>query len=280
MNILFVCTGNTCRSPMAEGYLKHISIQGINVKSAGMSFSGDPASDNSVEVMKEIGIDISAHRSSVITASHIEWADKIYCMTSSHKKALEELGVDTSKLFVLANGIPDPFGMDTAAYRLCRDEIITAIDALKLKNESAVFVMNDESSAEEIEEIEKECFSIPWSKKSITESFLHGTKFLLYKEDGKTVGYIGLTVVLDEGYVTNIAVLPQYRRKGIASALIESCIDIATEKNLSFISLEVRKSNFAAIKLYEKYGFKVMGERKNFYECPTENALVMTRRKD
>ena len=89
---------------------------------------------------------------------------------------------------------------------------------------------------------------------------------------------MGLSCVLDEGYVTNIAVLPDYRRKGIASALLEQCISAAKQKNLSFVSLEVRKSNLAAIKLYEKFEFKIEGERKNFYECPKEDAYIMTRR--
>ena len=278
MNVLFVCTGNTCRSPMAEGYLKSLGLEGIQVKSAGMSFSGDPASTNSVRVMNELGIDISSHRSALITASHIEWADRIYCMTSSHKNALKEAGADQSKLFVLGDGIPDPFGRDIDAYRLCRDKIIRAIDGFDFAKQMSVCVMSDESEADCIEAIEKVCFSKPWSRKSIIESFSHGTKFVLCKERGKTVGYMGISCVLDEGYVTNIAVLPEYRRKGVASALIEYCFALASEKKLSFVSLEVRKSNLAAIKLYEKFGFEIIGERKNFYECPTENALVMTRR--
>ena len=261
MRVLFVCTGNTCRSPMAEGYMKSLGLCGVQVKSAGMSFSGDPASQNSVDVMNEIGIDISSHRSAVISASHIDWADRIFCMTDSHKAALIGAGVQENKLFVLGSGIPDPFGRDIDAYRLCRNEITAAIDNLDLQT---VYVMKDEKEADGIEVIEKLCFSTPWSRKSITDSFLHGTKFFLYKEQGETVGYMGLSCVLDEGYVTNIAVLPDYRRNGIASALLEACIKYAAEKELKFISLEVRKSNSAAIKLYEKFGFKVEGERKNF----------------
>jgi ribosomal-protein-alanine N-acetyltransferase len=278
MNILFVCTGNTCRSPMAEGYLKSLALSGVKTKSVGMSFSGDPASQNSVQVMSEIGIDISLHRSAVITASHIDWADRIYCMTDSHKAALLGAGINKGKLFVLGEGIPDPFGRDINAYRQCRDEIIRAVDSIDFSAQSAVCIMSDESEADGIEAIEKQCFSKPWSKKSITESFLHGTRFFIYKEQGKTVGYMGISCILDEGYITNIAVLPKRRRKGIASALLEFCLEYAKEKELSFVSLEVRKSNLAAIKLYEKFGFIIEGERKNFYECPTENALLMTRR--
>jgi ribosomal-protein-alanine acetyltransferase len=90
------------------------------------------------------------------------------------------------------------------------------------------------------------------------------------------LGYAGLQVVLDEGYVTNIAVTEKARKRGIGSALTERILSAGREKALSFVSLEVRASTSAAISLYEKFGFKAVGVRKRFYANPTEDAIIMT----
>ena len=97
-------------------------------------------------------------------------------------------------------------------------------------------------------------------------------------EQEQVTGYAGLQVVLDEGYITNVAVFPQYRKKGIATALIKRVFELAQEKKLAFVSLEVRLSNSAAIALYKKAGFKEEGRRKGFYRDPREDALIMTKR--
>jgi len=83
--------------------------------------------------------------------------------------------------------------------------------------------------------------------------------------------------VLDEGYVTNIGVLPDFRRRGIGAKIVKELIDFSVEKALSFLSLEVRVSNLAAIELYKSFGFEEVGKRKNFYRLPNEDALIMTR---
>ena len=132
------------------------------------------------------------------------------------------------------------------------------------------------SDAKDIEEIEKHCFSTPWTGEQITSSG-DNTVFFLAKKDGKAVGYSGMYTVLDEGYVTNIGVLPDYRRNGLGRRLTQSLIDYSVEKELSFISLEVRVSNFRAIELYKSLDFKEVGKRKAFYSNPKEDALIMTR---
>ncbi len=136
-----------------------------------------------------------------------------------------------------------------------------------------------EEHIEGIAALEKECFSQPWSEVSLREE-LHkdNSNFLVaLNEDALVVGYIGFNFVLDEGYITNIAVAPKFRRCGIAQNLMNKIIAFAQSQRLSFISLEVRASNAAAISLYEKFGFEKAGVRKNFYALPQEDALIMTK---
>ncbi|MBO4331358.1 MAG: ribosomal protein S18-alanine N-acetyltransferase [Oscillospiraceae bacterium] len=126
-------------------------------------------------------------------------------------------------------------------------------------------------------ELEKECFSLPWS----AEMFLAELNdphcvYFAAEEDGRLIGYAGMQYVLDEGYINNIAVSPSYRRRGVASALMDRLIDSARGLSLAFLTLEVRCGNHAAISLYEKYGFERVGLRRGYYEKPREDALLMT----
>ncbi len=130
---------------------------------------------------------------------------------------------------------------------------------------------------EEIAKIEEKVFAHPWSAYSI-KNLLNDDKSAVFValEDNKVIGYCGVNTVLDEGYITNIAVLKEYRRKGIGQALVKALCGYAEKTGLAFLTLEVRKSNLPAIKLYEKNGFKKVGERKDYYSSPKENALLMT----
>ena len=128
----------------------------------------------------------------------------------------------------------------------------------------------------EVAYVEKTCFSMPWSEKSFEDSLsLDYAYFFTAECDNKIVGYVGMYQVADEGDITNIAVLPQYRRNGIAGRLISEVKNISKELGIRVINLEVRESNENAISLYKKNGFKDMGIRKNFYEKPVENAIIM-----
>ncbi len=102
------------------------------------------------------------------------------------------------------------------------------------------------------------------------------TFFYVASVGGVTAGYMGISIIAGEGYVTNIAVLPRFRKQGVALCILNTVIE--NHKNdLDFISLEVRVSNDAAISLYKKLGFEMVGTRKRFYEHPTEDALIMTK---
>ena len=131
---------------------------------------------------------------------------------------------------------------------------------------------------DEISALERACFSRPWTKEMLKEELDNAcAAFLVAEEDGKVVGYAGLQVVLDEGYIANVAVDPAYRRQGIASKLVQVYIDFAQANKLAFLTLEVRPSNMAAIILYGRLGFRSVGRRKNYYEHPKEDCIIMTR---
>lgn len=131
---------------------------------------------------------------------------------------------------------------------------------------------------EEIALLEKHCFSNPWSEISLeNELDKDNSCFLVSLKNGKVMGYIGMNYILDEGYITNIAVFEQYRRNGVATKLLDNLILVCMNLKLSFLSLEVRVSNKRAISLYEKFGFENLGRRKNFYTLPKEDAFIMTK---
>ena len=131
MNILFVCTGNTCRSPMAEGLFKKIvsdnGIENVDCSSAGLfAMTGDEVSLNSVKACERFGVDISTHRARRITAYILDETDKFVCMTKDHASSLS-LYVPSEKIVVLGDGIPDPYGGDTETYMMCANSIKTAL---------------------------------------------------------------------------------------------------------------------------------------------------------
>lgn len=126
--IIFVCTGNTCRSPMAEGYLKSKNRKDLEVISRGLAADGSAVSEKSVIAMQELGIDISAHLSKQLTFADLSESAIFICMSSSHADVLEGIGIDKIKIHVL--GISDPYGRDEETYKKCRDEIIEGVDEL------------------------------------------------------------------------------------------------------------------------------------------------------
>ena len=129
----------------------------------------------------------------------------------------------------------------------------------------------------QIQRIEQQSFSVPWTEQMLRVQLSPDSHvFLTAQTEDGVVGYIGMMYVLDEGYISNVAVHPQYRRRGVADALLAALEERARALRLSFLTLEVRQSNAPAVALYEKHGFRAAGRRKNYYEKPTEDALLMT----
>ncbi|USF29906.1 [Ribosomal protein S18]-alanine N-acetyltransferase [Clostridium sp. MD294] len=130
---------------------------------------------------------------------------------------------------------------------------------------------------QDVLQIEEACFAIPWTKQAFEREIKENklAMYIIAVLDGKIVGYAGMWHVVTEGHITNVAVLPEYRKQGIGNALIEQIIRIAEEYEMIGITLEVRISNIAAQKLYIKYGFRPEGFRKNYYEDTKEDAVIM-----
>ena len=132
---------------------------------------------------------------------------------------------------------------------------------------------------DEVAELERVCFTTPWSRNMLAEELdNYLSAFLVALDDNDNVaGYAGLQAVLDEGYITNVAVRPDCRRQSIAGKLLQVFLDFAKGNHLAFLSLEVRASNYDAIALYGSRGFRSVGRRKNYYEHPREDAIIMTK---
>ena len=127
-----------------------------------------------------------------------------------------------------------------------------------------------------VHEIETACFKTPWSR----ESFLHEiaenqcARYVVVREDGRAIAYAGVWFIIDEGHITNIAVHPDKRGLGYGEMVTRAMIQLAADSGMNVMTLEVRRSNEIAQKLYHKLGFIDVGYRKKYYEN-TEDALIM-----
>ena len=122
--------------------------------------------------------------------------------------------------------------------------------------------------------LERLCFSRPWSESVLQSEFENGCLFWGAFAAGQLAGYVGLKIAADEGYVGNLAVSPDFRRRGVGQALMDALLAHAKSSGLAFVTLEARVSNTAARALYEKNGFSLMGIRPDFYSEPVEDAAI------
>ena len=133
----------------------------------------------------------------------------------------------------------------------------------------------------QVVEIERCSFSRPWSRGALEKVVADENALYLAAEDtqtGAVVGYMGAYLILDEADINQIAVDVSYRKMGIGTQILHHFMQNLKERKITAVTLEVRKSNTAAIALYEKCGFVTEGIRKNFYESPTEDAYIMWKR--
>ena len=137
----------------------------------------------------------------------------------------------------------------------------------------------EERDVQQVAAIEAESFSLPWSEQAFRDSLaMYHTIFLVADLEGRIAGYCGCYQSLEEAEITNVAVKQELRGKGIARELLQELFRVGTAQGVFAYTLEVRVSNTPAIHLYESLGFENVGIRRDFYEKPTEDAMIMWRR--
>ena len=140
--------------------------------------------------------------------------------------------------------------------------------------------VSSERDIEDILRIESISFTNPWTKEMYLSELEHrDVSFFYVARDalGEAIGFCSCWCVLDEVHINNLAVLPEHRRSGVASALLERVLRDGAARGASRATLEVRRSNVAALKLYERFGFTVSGVRRGYYTNPDEDALILWR---
>jgi len=138
----------------------------------------------------------------------------------------------------------------------------------------------EEKDIKPMAEMDILCFSAPWSEASFENEIKenHLAFYIVAEIGGQMVGYAGLWCIVDEGHITNVAVHPDFRRKGIGEALVSVLLSHTIQNGVTSHTLEVRESNIAAISLYTRFGFQPAGLRKNYYEDNGEDAIIMWRK--
>ncbi|MCL2107282.1 MAG: ribosomal protein S18-alanine N-acetyltransferase [Oscillospiraceae bacterium] len=286
---LFVCTGNTCRSPLAAAMFERLcrqqGVSGVQIFSAGLAASdGCPATAHMLQAAQEYSVDLAPHRSRFLTTDLLQEAELVVCLSASHALTLSRY-VEERKLRVLGGGVSDPFSGDIEEYRSCVRRIQAALPAL-VTELRADFGPHDPDcrvvpmSAEHLDaaaELERRCFSHPWSRGAIAEGMAHaGARYLAALWGERLAGYLGICQVLDQADIANVAVDPAFRRKGVANALLARAETQAILRGCAEIRLEVRESNAAARGLYAARGYQEAGARPGYYEDPGEDALLLT----
>lgn len=147
------------------------------------------------------------------------------------------------------------------------------IDDVKVRNMNILDI-------DDVMNVETQCFTIGWSKESFEYEMKENNKalYVIAEYQGTLLGYAGLWKILDEGHITNIAVLKDFRKNGIATLMLNTLLDLAQKDSVNSFTLEVKKTNNVAISLYQNLGFEACGVRKGYYKDTNDDAIIMWKR--